>query len=317
MTRARLTKLIMFCLGLAIALWWGERALMSPSAYAQAEEPAVVRSLSLAELPTLGIASEMPALIPPSLRQSNHPQNRRGIIDGDERVEMLSRSYPWSAIGLIISYSDSDSAQSCSGTLVATDVVLTNAHCVLDYETGEVYPSIVFAPNVINGTVVSTDDITEVDSVFYGPAFAEDPRAPHPDDWAFMKLKQPLGDRYGTLPWQIIPPERLVNDYEGEINLVGYSGDFPEDNPGKTAGVHLGCSVIDQYEDSLAHDCDTFGGSSGGPLLMWIDDQPYIVGVNSAEWVRPVDDSDSPEWIGVVNFGVQIPRIADFLETYL
>jgi hypothetical protein len=33
----------------------------------------------------------------------------------------------------------------------------------------------------------------------------------------------------------------------------------------------------------LIHNCDMRAGSSGSAIIAWIDDLPYIVGINSAE----------------------------------
>lgn len=282
-----------------------------------------VRALSPAEFAALNLTPELEALIPDDLPPSRHPQDMRGTIGEDDRLELLSNRYPWSAIGRVVIEDANGMTGHCSGTLVAADIVLTNAHCVMSTETGELHRSISFQPNVVNNVVRDLADLAEAEAVFYGTNFQGNPSPPHPDDWAFLKLNQPLGDRYGTLPWMPLSLETLVEDYAGELVMVGYSGDYPRDRPASSAGVHLGCSILELYANSFTHDCDTFGGSSGGPILAWIGDQAYIVAINSAEEINTgtvidtltnADGSDRPIYAGVVNFGVSISRIVEFIE---
>jgi protease YdgD len=42
------------------------------------------------------------------------------------------------------------------------------------------------------------------------------------------------------------------------------------------------------------------GGASGGPIIGWLDDQPYIVAINSAERVDPTTG------IGPANFATNV-----------
>jgi len=191
--------------------------------------------------------------------------------------------------------------------------------------TGELHRSIQFQPNVVNNAVWDLNDIAAVEAVFSGTDFQEDNSPPNADDWAFLKLDRPLGNLYGTIPWMSLPLSNLMEDYEAALVLVGYSGDYPSDRPASSAGVHLGCSILGSYEESVTHDCDSFGGSSGGPILAWIEDQPYIVAVNSAEEVNTnvivdtlitLDGTENPVYEGVINFGVTISRIVEFVEQH-
>lgn len=252
--------------------------------------------------------------IPEGLEESPNASvvSSRGVIGSrDDRVMLTSRSHPWSAIGRVDFRTADGGTGHCSGTLVEQDIVLTNAHCVIDPETSAFYSNVQFAPNVINGEILSQDDIANAVEILPGTDFSDRPQPPHPDDWAFIKLDRPLGDRYGTVGWQVLPLSVLIDSPERYI-LVGYSGDFPEDNPGMTAGVHDGCSILGSAGDEfLRHNCDAFSGSSGGPILSFVDGEPKIVALNSA------DRTDQETSAGIVNFAVDLSRMSAKLQEIL
>ena len=89
------------------------------------------------------------------------------------------------------------------------------------------------------------------------------------------------------------PPSSTLVQNQKKFIFVGYSSDFP--NPKKpkyeflsagsgwTASFQDKCSILQDDQNVLFHDCDTTGGSSGGPIIGVIDGQPYIVALNNAE----------------------------------
>lgn len=250
---------------------------------------------------------------PPKLASSEKPYDHsRAIIRRDDRIPMISRKYPWSAIGRIVGKSANDNLYTCTGTLIAENVVLTNSHCVIDPKTYQPSNRVAFLPNVINGKLQNNNDIAVAEKVFYGTDFTEDNITNQKKDWALIQLNKPIGRKYGYLGWTSLPSSTLIKNQKKFI-FVGYSSDFP--NPKKrgyeflsggsgwTASFQENCSIVGDKQNILLHNCDTTSGSSGGPIIVNINGQPYIVALNNAE-IKSSNDKTA------VNLAVKI----DFLD---
>ncbi|MBW4476734.1 MAG: trypsin-like serine protease [Tolypothrix brevis GSE-NOS-MK-07-07A] len=230
---------------------------------------------------------------PSKLSSSEKPyDDTRAIVGWDDRTPMISRKYPWSAIGRIVGETTEGKGYTCTGTLIAEDVVLTNSHCVIDPKTHKLSKKVVFLPNVINGELQDDNDAALAEKILYGTDFTNDAVTNQTNDWALIQLNKPIGQKYGYLGWKSLPSSTLVKNQKKFI-FVGYSADFP--NPKKpkyeflsagsgwTASFQDKCSIIQENQNILFHDCDTTGGSSGGPIIGVIDGQYYIVALNNAE----------------------------------
>lgn len=230
---------------------------------------------------SFNLAIEPDSLIPEGLRVSQDPfEEGRGVIGEDNRSLMTSEAFPWSTIGRVEGLrADGVYLSRCTGTLLATDVVLTNAHCVVDDTTHQVNQAMWFQPNLVNGELLNPADEAAVVEVLYGTDFRDISTA-NGNDWALLKLNQPLGETYGVLGWRS-PSLLFFQEQSAALTMVGYSGDLPPDNPGGTASVHRGCSVLENVSDGFLHDCDSTGGASGAPIIAWIDELPYLVALHA------------------------------------
>jgi V8-like Glu-specific endopeptidase len=222
--------------------------------------------------------------IPKTLKSSALPakEQTRNVFGRDDRILMTSSDYPWSTIGRVEAPLNDQSMAICTGTLIAKDLVITNAHCIFD-EAGNVHPSMSFAPNLINNQTIAKANVV---SVVVGTLT---PKVHPTRDWAILKLNVPLGKQYGWLEWGTAPVSALKQQQQQFI-LAGYSGDFPRYGRGSTAGVHLGCSIrgLDSRTGLATHDCDMTRGASGGPIF-YLSKQGIgkIVALNSAERINP------------------------------
>jgi protease YdgD len=272
-----------------------------------------------------------------SFRPNDRPESKlpygssdRIIIGTDDRVPVLTRAYPWSAIGRIEAAKADGSGYTCTGTLIGMDIVLTNAHCLMDETThqpiiGRNQPpnsptQIVFQAGMVKG--VSLDSARVID-YRYG---TNQPLKFMGDDWAILKLDKPLGIMYGSLGWQNLDfsNPRVRQATRNQLNLVGYAGDFPTQSfseygqGGDTAGMNAGCSIEGletngAFKGVLLHRCDSNPGASGGPLFaQFSDGNYYIVGLHSgSSELRESTRLSNGEVSSVINRGVAVSRWAN------
>jgi protease YdgD len=200
------------------------------------------------------------------------------VLGDDNRVAMTSDKMPWSSIGRI----NIGQSGTCSGTLIAADLIATAAHCVVDPTTKLFYHltrPVTFHPNYKYG---QSNHQAKIISVTVGTF---DTKAEPWNDWAVARLDAPLGNLYGVMPAMKFSGDQLKTQGPLTVTLAGYSGDFLK---GETAGVHQNCQLRELVKEDavkkiVTHDCDMRPGSSGGPIFTTIAGRPFIVAINIAE----------------------------------
>jgi len=275
-------------LGVVTLGYW---ALVQAQGQTQAQQTTPPKFTSFKDAGKLKIQGSVKPFLPSGFGQSAKPSEggKRGIPDQiDHRTPMLSRKYPWSTIGRVQG-TTTDGSYHCTGALIGEDIVITNAHCVINPENSKFSQKVQFLPNVIDGQVKDIRDVAEVVDVVYGTNFKDGAKL-DANDWAVMKINKPLGRKYGYLGVKSVAPSALIRNQKNYF-FVGYSGDFPSAKyqqyftagPGWTASFQAGCSILREEANFLLHDCDTAGGSSGGPIIAMVDDEYYIVAINEGE----------------------------------
>jgi protease YdgD len=279
--------ILLFFAGILATIVLGAWATLSVQAQSKPVPPKFTTVTNLAEF---NLAIDKKPVSPSDVKEIDVPPDPRLAIFGkDNRIPMTSRKKPWSAIGKIEGINADGQGYSCTGTLIADDLVLTNSHCVVNPDTGKLSQAIAFLPNLINGQVRDKNDIAYATSVKPGTDFKSG-TADYVDDWAIIKLDRPIGKKYGVIPLKSVPSFDLVGDTQ-KFALVGYSGDFPNSKKKEyqeftagesmTAGVHLGCSILRQKDNLLYHNCDTKGGASGGAIIGNIGGNYYVLALHS------------------------------------
>lgn len=193
----------------------------------------------------------------------------KNVFGADDREAITTTEYPWTTIGRVVS----PNGGACTGTLVAKDLVLTAAHCIIDPDTKAPYAgNFQFQPNFKNGTAVETYSVSHL---WWG---TNDPDQFRRADWAIIRIDGDPGSRFGGLG----VASTTVENFPAVLTVAGYSSNFMN---GMTAGIHHNCTTKkkDTVNKLISHDCDTSRGSSGGPVLRMLDNKLTVYGINVAE----------------------------------
>jgi hypothetical protein len=202
------------------------------------------------------------------------------IFPPDDRVVLTDTSYPWLAIGKIIT-SDGTSG---SGALVGARTMLTARHVRPDRSIAAGNWWIKFTPHAFDGSEPFGSSFVS-DNHYYAMTGDGDVDAAH--DFMVCRLYEPLGNALGTFGMQEYTED--WND-KGVWASVGYPDDVAG---GQEPVVQLSCSMEDSEEygggQVMETEADLNHGQSGGPFWAWFTKSdggqtPRIVGVVSGEF---------------------------------
>jgi protease YdgD len=185
----------------------------------------------------------------------------RAVVDGVERWQVVrERIFPYSSVGRLISrLGGSNVTAACSGVLVAPNVVLTAAHCVLN-RAGQLFRASEFLPAAVAGRAQERTDVVGAwlhTGASGEPSWAQDGTL----DWAFLFTREAVGVKYGWLALAGLPA--------GPPSLVTVAGFAAHAQCDQGQSLCVGYGLLSAEGLDGYHSVPTAAGSSGGPVLLF------------------------------------------------
>jgi len=191
----------------------------------------------------------------------------------DDRQLVDVTQMPWRAVGLL-SLEDG----SCTGILIAPNLVATAAHC-MQGDNGQPSKAVSFRAGARGDTDLGSASII---SVLVAPDYSDSSAPPgdgNGDDWAILTLDRDLGTQVGFVRPYVLTKADVVQIRSDRflVSQAGYSWDT-----GSNLSGHVDCQVLRAYRDgSFIHTCDTTQGDSGSPIMTRLNGEWRLVAVDS------------------------------------
>ncbi|MGF1650047.1 MAG: trypsin-like peptidase domain-containing protein [Hyphomicrobiaceae bacterium] len=211
---------------------------------------------------------------------------RVDVLGEDTRVAVPSPFRPIArSVGLLL---QRGTGRACTAFCVGDGVIATNAHCIVRHDGRQTQDLLrfrfVLAPLEGSAGPEHASNLLYVDNnqpllaFFTGSTQNQQSLAAMADDWAFAKLAKPLC-RGLALPIADRPRLELERAAKrGEIVMIAYHGDLTL----QSRWLSTDCGIEPaRHEGLIYHTCDTFKGSSGGPILrVRADGNAEVVAIN-------------------------------------
>lgn len=193
-----------------------------------------------------------------------HQLQEANIYEEDNKQLIKNFEFPFSAVGQLSRSGLKDrikGAGSCTASLISPDLILTNAHCVV--EDGEIaLVDAVFSLQFDERKKIRSPyqaRITEVVDIGTKTLFLEQDSYL---DWAILRLDRKLGHLVGWFAVRDLSFEQINTlQKTKEIHMAGYGKD-------RMQAVHRQtCKIKSMLRYDFVHNCTGSQGSSGSPIF--------------------------------------------------
>jgi len=189
----------------------------------------------------------------------------------DEKLVVPATQYPWSAVGRV-NYGHGW----CSGVLLGPKLAVTAAHCLWSHASRrQMLPEALrFVAGWDRGDFLDASVVVGY-QIAPGWRFADMEHynaAAAANDWALLELERPVGDQVGWVGLGEGPAANM------RVVAIGYGQDRKH-----VPTADIGCHLLSKRADGgWMHDCAALHGDSGGPVLVWKDGGPLLIGIGVA-----------------------------------
>lgn len=218
------------------------------------------------------------------------------VAEDDSGLERLTRREQllgWEAVGRI----DIVDGGFCTGTLIATNLVLTAAHCVMEPDGTPIDADrMTFRAGLADGTAIAEVAVRRTAAI-PGYAVAR-------SDLDQLGLDAALLELASDIPAAVAAPFVVESPGDGdEVSVVSYARGREE-----ALSWQKVCSVLGRRSGLIAVNCNVTFGASGAPVLDRSFGRARIVSIISSGYA---------EQGAVVAFGMELPGIVDQLKARL